>query len=76
VPNAALAGAALDRHACLDTAGQRFLEAAATRLGWSPRSHHRVLRVARTIADLAAGEAVTLAHLAEAIQFRRTLSPG
>jgi magnesium chelatase family protein len=76
VPNAALAGDALDRHAAVDAAGNRFLQAAAARLGWSPRGHHRVLRVARTIADLAAGEAIATAHLAEAIQYRRTLPSG
>ncbi len=78
VPNAALEGAALDRHGALDAETTRFLHAAATRLGWSPRSYHRVLRVARSIADLAGSEAITTAHLAEAIQYRRgpQLLPG
>lgn len=71
VPNAALAGESLDRHAALGASTRDLLHAAALRLGWSPRSYHRVLRVARSIADLAASEAIGSAHLAEAIQYRR-----
>jgi magnesium chelatase family protein len=71
--NARLAGDALDRHCRLDAASSRFLQAATTRLGWSARSFHRVLRVARTIADLAASAEITSAHLGEAIQYRRVL---
>ncbi len=71
--NARLAGDALDRHCRLDAAASRFLQAATTRLGWSARSFHRVLRVARTIADLAASAEITTAHLGEAIQYRRVL---
>ena len=73
--NARLAGEALDRHCRLDTAASRFLQAATTRLGWSARSFHRVLRIARTIADLAAEQAIGIDHLAEAIQYRRVLQP-
>jgi magnesium chelatase family protein len=77
--NAELAGAALDAHAAADDAATRFLHSAAARLGWSARSFHRVLRIARTIADL--GEAssaapLQVAHIAEAIQYRRVLSVG
>jgi magnesium chelatase family protein len=71
--NAALAGDALDRHAALDEAGTRFLQTAASRLGWSARGFHRVLRVARTIADLTASDSLAVPHLAEAIQYRRVL---
>jgi len=46
------------------------LRTAATRLGWSARSTHRTLKIARTIADLAGSEAITLAHAAEAMQYR------
>jgi magnesium chelatase family protein len=74
MPNAALAGDALDRHAALDSAGATFLQGAAMRLAWSARSYHRVLRVARTIADLAGDESLTIGHLAEAIQYRRMLA--
>jgi magnesium chelatase family protein len=71
--NALLAGEALDQHCHLDAEASRFLQGAATRLGWSARGFHRVLRVARTIADLAGSGDIASAHLAEAIQFRRAL---
>jgi magnesium chelatase family protein len=74
--NAALAGDALDRHAAVDAAGSAFLQAVAARLGWSARGFHRVLRVARSIADLAGEERVATAHLAEAVQYRRLLGLG
>jgi len=73
VLNRALAAEALERHCALDAAGSDFLHQAALRLGWSARAFHRVLRVARSIADLAGDERITLAHLAEAIQYRRAL---
>ena len=73
--NGDLAGAALDAHCALDGEGSRLLQAATARLGWSARGFHRVLRVARTIADLDASAAIGAAHLAEAIQYRRVL-PG
>jgi magnesium chelatase family protein len=72
--NAALAGDALDRHCALDTAASQFLRSAAGRLGWSARSFHRVLRIARSIADLAGSDPIEVTHLAEAIQSRRVLT--
>ena len=71
--NAELAGDALDLHCALDTVASRFLQTAAARLGWSARSFHRILRIARTIADLAASREIVTAHLGEAIQDRRVL---
>jgi magnesium chelatase family protein len=66
-------GKALRRHCSLDRPSQRLLQKAAERLALSARGHDRVLRVARTVADLASSEKIEGQHVAEALQFR---SPG
>ena len=75
-PNGELAGDALDRHCRLEPGAAAFLQAAAARLSWSARSFHRVLRVARTIADLEGGDGILAAQLAEAVQYRRGVLGG
>ncbi|MBP7918058.1 MAG: ATP-binding protein, partial [Rhodocyclaceae bacterium] len=72
--NARLEGKDLDTHAKPDTAGLTLLNQAVNRLGLSARAYHRLLRVARTIADLASAEHITAAHIGEAIQFRQLFS--
>ncbi|WP_415922728.1 YifB family Mg chelatase-like AAA ATPase [Tateyamaria sp. SN6-1] len=68
--NADLAGAALDTLAQPDAEGRDLLTKAAHRFGLSARGYHRVMRVARTIADLDGSETVRRPHVAEAISYR------
>ena len=72
-PNQALQGSEVDQHLALDSAASAFLDHAAARLAWSARATHRVLKVARTIADLAGADRIEVSHLAEAVQYRRGL---
>ena len=60
----------LKKHCALDDAGRKLLEDAVHRLGLSARAYHRILKVARTIADLEQTEALGPSHLLEAIQYR------
>ena len=75
-PNAGLGPAAARRAAALDGEGRSLLGLAVERLGLSARGHDRVLRVARTIADLAGSERVRADHLAEAIGYRAPAAEG
>jgi magnesium chelatase family protein len=68
--NADAEGALLDEVAAPDAEGRELLLKAADRFGLTARGYHRVLRVARTIADLAGDERVGRAHVAEAVSFR------
>ena len=68
--NATLTGSELKKFAPLDPGCRRLLERSAERLHMSARAFHRVIRVSRTIADLAGVEAIALDHLAEAVQYR------
>jgi magnesium chelatase family protein len=72
--NQELHGKEIDLHAGLDEPASRFLHVAAGRLGWSARSTHRALKVARTIADLAGAARTQVEHVAEAVQYRRGLA--
>jgi magnesium chelatase family protein len=65
----------IDRYCKPEPTGQDVLYKAMLKFHWSARAYHRVLRVARTIADLAGSDAVLVKHVAEAIQFRRVLRP-
>lgn len=68
--NAQMGPRHIRRHCSLDAAGQSLLEKAMARLGLSARAYDRILKVARTIADLADDNTIQPRHLAEAIQYR------
>ena len=68
--NADMGPRELERHAALDAAGEGLMRAAVRQLHLSARSYHRVLKLARTIADLAGAGQVDAAHVAEALQYR------
>ncbi len=68
--NAQLKPRLVKRYCGLDAAGQVLLEQSMTRLGLSARAYGRILRVARTIADLAGSERIDALHVAEAVQYR------
>lgn len=69
--NARLSAAEVDVYCITDEPAQKFARQSLETLGLSARSYHRVLKVARTIADMAQEEDITAKHLAEAIQYRR-----
>jgi magnesium chelatase family protein len=68
--NAQLKPRHVKKYCPIDASGQALLERAMTKLGLSARAYGRILRVARTIADLAGAERIDSTHLAEAIQYR------
>jgi magnesium chelatase family protein len=68
--NAQMAPKMIRKHCGINAEGEKLLENAVTRLGLSARAHDRILKVARTIADLDGAEDVLGKHLSEAIQYR------
>ncbi len=71
MPNAWLPPRDVERHCAPDAHGIALLKSAFARLSLSARAYHRILKVARTIADLAGAQAIAASHLAEAIGYRR-----
>jgi magnesium chelatase family protein len=71
MPNALLGTKEIDRHCEADREGDQLLRHALARMMLSARAYHRVLRVSRSIADLAGVATLTAEHIAEAIQYRR-----
>jgi magnesium chelatase family protein len=70
-PNAKLEVKDIEQLCAPSDAGETLLKNAISRMGLSARAYHRVLKVARTIADLAASDTIESGHIAEAIQYRR-----
>ena len=70
-PNAALSSGEVDTTCRPDPGGMTLLKQAISRLNLSARAYHRILRLGRTIADLAGAETISAAHVGEAVQYRR-----
>ena len=70
-PNFLLSTLEIDEYCAVDEAGSQLLKQAITRLDLSARAYHRILKVARTIADLAGAANIATPHIAEAVQYRR-----
>ena len=68
--NAEMTSRQIRKHCTLDPSSRRLLISAIERLGLSARAHDRILKVARTIADLAGAEQIEAGHVAEAVQYR------
>lgn len=71
--NNQLSAGEIDHYCQPDKTGETLLKTAITRFQWSARAYHRVLRIARTIADLAASPEILPQHIAEAVQYRRAV---
>ena len=70
-PNALLSTRDIDKHCVPDEKGDALLKQAISRMGLSARAYHRILKVARTVADVGGMATISAAHVAEAIQYRR-----
>ncbi len=74
--NADMGPKELRQHAALDDATEALLGAAVRQMGLSARAYHRVLKLSRTVADLASEHAIGAAHVAEALQYRPRVAEG
>jgi magnesium chelatase family protein len=74
--NRELSGREVDEVCRPDPAGEAVLREAGDRFGWSARAYYRVLKVARSIADLAGADVPTSSQIAEAVQYRRAFASG
>ena len=70
-PNALLGSKEVDQFCAADDAGMNLLKQAVSKLNLSARAYHRILKVARTISDLAGDQMIKPTHIAEAVQYRR-----
>ena len=68
--NAQLSPRQIQKYCGIPSEAERLLENAMTRLGLSARAHDRILKVARTIADMDSAESISVTHISEAIQYR------
>lgn len=71
-PNAQLGSKEVEQHCKADESGLNLLKQAIARLNLSARAYHRILKVARSIADIAGDSVIKPAHIAEAVQYRRS----